>query len=119
MPTAEVKARAASDNAIAYDVADCAFTHDGPNCSFDAFIKTYRLTDPALLQLAEIVRGADTARLELTPQSAGLLALSLGLSQTFTNDHEMLRHGMVIYDALYAWCADTPLKKVARLFGAK
>ena len=43
-------------------------------------------------------------RLELTPQSPGLYALSLGLSQNFLDDHEMLRHGMVMYDALYAWC---------------
>jgi len=50
------------------------------------------------------VRGADSSRLDLTPQSAGLFAISLGLSAVFTDDHEMLRHGMVMYDALYAWC---------------
>jgi hypothetical protein len=50
------------------------------------------------------VRGADTARLDLAPQSAGLYAISLGLSRRFADDHEMLRHGMVLYDALYAWC---------------
>jgi hypothetical protein len=60
--------------------------------------------DPALQQLAAIVRGADTSRLDLTPQSPGLYALSLGLSKTFADDHEMLKHGMVMYDALYAWC---------------
>jgi hypothetical protein len=53
-----------------------------------------------------IVRGADTGRLELAPQSPGLLALSLGLSANYSNDHEMLEHGMVMYDALYAWCRD-------------
>ena len=73
-------------------------------CSFDAFLKKYRLDDPALQRLALIVRGADTSRLELTPQSAGLYALSLGLSHDFADDHEMLKHGMVMYDALYAWC---------------
>jgi hypothetical protein len=57
-----------------------------------------------LQQLAVIVRGADTSRLDLTPQSPGLYALSLGLSQNFSDDHEMLKHGMVMYDALYAWC---------------
>lgn len=106
VPTAEVKARAASDNAIAYDVADGAFTHDGPACSFDAFIKTYRLTDPALLQLADIVRGADTGHPEITPQSAGLVALSLGLSRLIADDHEQLQQGMVMYDALYLWCKE-------------
>jgi hypothetical protein len=54
--------------------------------------------------LAAIVRGADTSRLDLTPQSAGLYAISLGLSQVYRDDHEMLRHGLVLYDALYAWC---------------
>ena len=64
----------------------------------------YRLTEPALQQLATIVRGADTSRLDLAPQSAGLYALSLGLSQLFSDDHTMLRHGLVMYDALHAWC---------------
>lgn len=81
-------------------------THVGELCSFDAFLKKYDLADPALQQLAVIVRSADTSKLELSPQSAGLYALSLGLSKLFTDDHEMLRHGMVMYDALYAWCRD-------------
>lgn len=90
--------------AIPYDVPGVEMTHVGDRCSFDAFVAKYRLDDPALLQLAAIVRGADTARLDLTPQSAGLYALSLGLSQNFTDDHTMLAHAMVMYDALYAWC---------------
>lgn len=73
-------------------------------CSFDAFLKIYEIKDQALDALALIVRGADTARLELAPQSPGLLALSLGLSANFQNDHEMLEHGMAMYDAFYAWC---------------
>jgi hypothetical protein len=79
-------------------------SHVGELCSFDAFLAKHRLDDPALQQLAAIVRGADTSRLDLTPQSAGLYALSLGLSQNFRDDHEMLAHGLVMYDALYAWC---------------
>jgi len=83
------------------------FTHEGELCSFDAFLKKYQLDEPALQQLAQIVRGADTPRPDLTPQSAGLYAISLGLSRTFGDDHEMLlRHGLVMYDALYAWCKD-------------
>ena len=69
-------------------------------------LKKYKLNDPALNQLAVIVRGADTSRLELAPQAPGLMALSLGLSRVFADDHDMLRHGMVMYDALYAWCRD-------------
>ncbi|MDB5807925.1 MAG: hypothetical protein JWN94_47 [Betaproteobacteria bacterium] len=106
VPTAEVLDVAKQKDAIPYDVADVAFTHDGDLCSFDAFLKTYSLTDPALVRLALIVRGADTAHLELAPQSAGLFAISLGLSRNFSDDHEMLKHGMVMYDALYAWCKD-------------
>lgn len=80
------------------------YSHVGELCSFDAFLNKHNLTDPALLQLAVIVRGADTARLDIAPQAAGLLALSLGLSHNFSNDHAMLAQGMVMYDALYAWC---------------
>lgn len=98
--------RAGKDRgAIPYDVPDVHFSHDGEFCSFDTFLKSYRLTgDPALSRLAVIVRGADTARLDLAPQAAGLLAISQGLSRNFQDDHEMLRHGMIMYDALYAWC---------------
>jgi len=66
--------------------------------------KKYRFTDPALQKLAAIVRAADTGRPDLAPEAAGLLAVSRGLSHNFPDDHEMLGHGMAIYDALYAWC---------------
>ena len=104
VPSPEVLDTAERTGAIAYDIPGVEMSHVGDLCSFDAFLSKHRLSDPALQQLAAIVRGADTSRLELTPQSAGLYALSLGLSQMFGDDHEMLRHGMVMYDALYAWC---------------
>ncbi len=104
VPTHEVLTVAAQTGAVPYDVPGVEMTHVGELCSFDAFLKKYNLGDPALQQLASIVRGADTARLDLTPQSAGLYALSLGLSNNFADDHEMLRHGMIMYDALYSWC---------------
>ena len=104
VPSSEVPNVAEETGAIPYDIPGVEFSHVGELCSFDAFLKKYGLTDPALQQLAAIVRGADTSRLDLTPQSAGLYAISLGLSQTFADDHEMLAHGMVMYDALYAWC---------------
>ena len=79
--------------------------HVGEKCSFDAFLVKYDLgADPALQQLAEIVRGADTSRLDLTPQSGGLFAILLGLSAVFADDSEMLEHGLTVYDALYTWC---------------
>ena len=103
VPAAEVSAVAARTGAIPFDVEGVELTHDGPLCSFDAILKKYRLIDPALQELAVIVRGADTARLDLAPQAAGLLAISLGLSHNFADDHEQLRYGFVLYDALYAW----------------
>ena len=106
-PTERVVAVAAETGATAYDIPGAEpFTHDGELCSFDAFLKIYDIKDPALDALALIVRGADTARLELTPQSSGLLAISLGLSAIYTDDHAMLERGMTVYDALYAWCRD-------------
>jgi hypothetical protein len=102
----EVPGAAKEKDAVPYDIPDVHFSHDGDLCSFDAFIKHFRLNDPALAQLALIVRGADTAKLDLAPQAPGLVALSLGLSRLFSDDHEMLRHGMVMYDALYRWCRE-------------
>ena len=92
--------------AIPYDIPGVELSHEGELCSFDAFLRKCRLEDRALKQLALIVRGADTSRLDLTPESPGLYALSLGLSRHFEDDHEMLDHGLVMYDALYAWCRD-------------
>ena len=102
-PAGEVLKTATATGAIPYDIPGVKYGHDGEWCSFDAFLKHHGLTDPALHALAEIVRGADTGRLDLAPQCAGLLAQSLGLSALFRDDHEMLRHGMVMYDAYYAW----------------
>ena len=102
---AEVLDAARKRDAAPYDVPDVHFSHDGARCSFDAFLAHYRLRDPALARLAVIVRGADTGRPELAPQSPGLVAISLGLSRNFADDHQMLAHGMVMYDALYAWCS--------------
>jgi len=104
VPTAGVFATAAETGAIPYDIPGAELSHVGENCSFDAFLEKYRLDDPALAALAPIIRGADTSRHNLTPQSAGLYAISLGLSAVFADDHEMLKHGLVMYDALYAWC---------------
>lgn len=103
VPSAEVHAVAARTGATPFDVEGVELSHDGPRCSFDAILQKYQLTDPALQELAVIVRGADTARLDLAPQAAGLLAISLGLSHNFRDDQEQLRHGLVLYDALYAW----------------
>ena len=106
VPAKQVLDAAKQRDAVPYDIPDVHFSHDGELCSFDAFLKHYRLSDPALEELAVIVRGADTARLELAPQAPGLAAISLGLSRNFHDDHEMLAYGMVMYDALFTWCKE-------------
>lgn len=103
VPANEVLQKAADLDAVPFDVEGVELSHDGPLCSFDAILKKYGIDDPALDEIAVIVRGADTERLDLAPQAAGLLAISLGLSRNFSNDHEQLAHGRVIYDALYSW----------------
>ena len=94
-------------DAVPYDIEGAPVTHEWEKCSFDALIAAFELQDPALEMLATIVRGADTSRLEIAPQAAGLLAVSLGLSQLHADDdHAMLQAALPVYDALYAWCRD-------------
>ena len=106
VPAQEVLAVAAATGATPYDIPGVAMSHVGERCSFDTFLDHHQLSDPALQDLALIVRGADTDRLDLTPQSAGLYAISLGLSRVIADDHALLRHGLVMYDALYVWCRE-------------
>jgi hypothetical protein len=103
VPATDVTRVARETGAIPFDVEGVELSHVGPLCSFDAFLDKYGLKDPSLAQLARIVRGADTDRLDIEPQCAGLLAISLGLSRVFEDDHEQLRYAFVVYDALYAW----------------
>ena len=91
---------------IAYDIDGVFWSHRGETCTFDTMIDEFGLSSLALNAVATIVRGADTARLDLAPQAAGLLAISLGLSRNFDKDHEQLETGMLVYDALYAWARD-------------
>jgi hypothetical protein len=103
VPRIEVFNRAKELDAIPYDIPGAEYSHYGDECTFDFIIKKHQLTDPALVQLAIIVRGADTDRFDLALQSAGLWAISAGLSYNIKDDHEMLATGMKIYDALYSW----------------
>ena len=104
VPPDQVLAVAEVKGATPYDIPGVELSHVGDGCSFDAFVSKYRLgDDPAITTIAAIVRGADTNRHDLTPQSAGLLAISMGLRDVTPDDQEVLRHGFVIYDALYAW----------------
>jgi hypothetical protein len=104
VPAKDVLDVAKETGGTPYDIDGVEFTHEGERCSFDTILRIYGIKDPALDHLAEIVRGADTSRHDLAPQCGGLFAISLGLSANFPDDHEMLGHGMVMYDALYTWC---------------
>jgi rhodanese-related sulfurtransferase len=104
VPADQVSAEAVKLGANPYDVKGAEFGHVDDRCSFDAIVSIFGIKDTALDYLATIVRGADTSRRDLAPQCDGLYAISFGLSANFPDDHEMLRHGLVIYDALYSWC---------------
>jgi hypothetical protein len=104
VPTSQVMTVAEREGAIPYDVPNVELGHDGERCSFDAFLKKYKLTDPALDALALIVRGADTDARQLTPESAGLYALATGFHATARDDHENMTKQFPAYDALYAYC---------------
>jgi rhodanese-related sulfurtransferase len=104
VPANEVRAFATDHGATPYDVADVEYGHRGEHCSFDAFIRIHGLADESLARLATIVRGADTGVPSLAAESPGLLAASQGLSALFSDDHAMLRAGMMMYDALYLSC---------------
>lgn len=104
VPAARVLEEASARSAVPYDIAGVQLTHRGKRCSFDALLEDFQLHDAALDCLATIVRGADTDRPDLSPQSAGLLAVSLGLSRQYADDRQMLEHAIPVYDGLYAWC---------------
>ena len=104
VPADQVMAVAEREGAVPYDVPGVELGHHGPECSFDAIIKRYRLADPALHDLALIVRGADTDARDLAPESRGLYAIAGGFRLVYQDDHEQLERELPVYDALYAWC---------------
>lgn len=102
----EVSGVAERFNATPFDIENTHWSHRGQLCTFDLMVEEFGLKSDALQRLATIIRGADTARLDLAPEAAGLLAASLGLSRIFANDLEQLEAGMLLYDAFYRWCRD-------------
>jgi rhodanese-related sulfurtransferase len=106
VPSDQVLAEARARNAIPFDIPGVRFSHRGETCTFDSMIEDFGLQDAALRRLARIIRGADTSRLDLTAQSPGLYAVSLGLGDLIEDDHALLEAGMPIYDGLYRWQRD-------------
>ena len=103
-PGDQVMTVAEREGATPYDVPNVELGHQGAECSFDAIIKRYKLSDPALGKLALIVRGADTAAKDLTPESRGLEAIAAGFQLCYEDDHQQLAAELPVYDALYAYC---------------
>jgi rhodanese-related sulfurtransferase len=106
VPAPDVLKTAERLGGIPFDIPGVAFSHVGEKCSFDAFVEKFDIRAPGLGRLAAIVRGADTSKLDLTRESAGLYALSLGLCDLHQDDRVLLAEGMKLYDALYRWCRD-------------
>jgi hypothetical protein len=104
VPARDVLAVAKREEAIPYDVPDVELGHRGDQCSFDAFLDKYKLKDPALLELALIVRGADTEARGLTPESAGLYAVATGFQAMARDDFDNMKQQFPVYDALYDYC---------------
>ena len=104
VPARDVLAVAKKEDAIPYDVPDVELGHHGEQCSFDAFVDKYKLTDPALRELALIVRGADTDARGLTPESAGLYAVATGFQAIARDDFDNMKRQFPVYDALYDYC---------------
>lgn len=90
----------------AFDIEGAFWSHRGERCTFDTMLDEWGLAMEPLQRLAVIVRGADTARLDLAPEAAGLLAASLGFSRMYADDLEQLEAAMALYDAFYRWCRD-------------
>ncbi len=104
VPADQVADVAKREGAIPFDVPNVELGHQGAECSFDAIVRKYGLTDAALQRLARIVRGADTAAKDLTPESRGLAAVAEGFRLVYQDDHDLLEREMPVYDALYAYC---------------
>jgi hypothetical protein len=114
VPADQVLATAEREGATPFDVPGVELGHHGPECSFDAIVKKYHLSDPALSELAKIVRGADTADKDLTPFSRGLEAIAEGFRHLgLKDDHEILARESVVYDALYAFCRQNVQRRPA------
>lgn len=103
VPFDQVLDKAKELDAIPFDIPNVEFTHYEEKSTFDYIVKKYEITDPAILIIADIVRGADTDRHDIAKESAGLWAISAGLSYNISDDYKLLESGMVIYDALYSW----------------
>lgn len=102
VPVEEIEEVVRKEGAIPFDAPDVELGHHGEKCSFDSVISKYKIRDPAVLELARIVRSADTES-KAAPEGAGLSAIMTGISIAAKNDHEASKNASPVYDALYMY----------------
>lgn len=105
VPFDDVLNKAKELNAVPFDIPNVEYSHYNEECTFDYIVKKHQITDPAVLIMAKIVRGADTDRHDLAKEAAGLWAISAGLAHNITDDQELLETGLKLYDGLYSWAS--------------
>jgi AraC-like DNA-binding protein len=103
VPFKDVLKEAKRLGAVPFDIPDVEYTHYGDECTFDYIVRKHKIQDPAIHTIAVIVRGADTDRHDIASQASGLWAISAGLAHDTSDDHDLLKKGMMLYDALYTW----------------
>jgi len=104
VPVEKIEETVKIEKAIPYDALGVELGHHGDKCSFDAIVEKYKIKDPAVLELAKIVRAADTDKMEMAPEAAGLEAVMTGLGIASKDDHEIIAKASPVYDAFYTNC---------------
>jgi len=104
VPVEKIEEIVKKEKAIPYDAPNVELGHHGEECSFDAIVEKYKINDPAVLELAKIVRAADTDKMETVPEAAGLEAIMTGIGILAKDDHEAIEKARLVYDAFYANC---------------
>lgn len=104
VPVEKIEEVVKKEKAIPYDAPNVELTHHSEKCSFDAVVEKYKISDPAVLELAKIVRAADTDKMEMAPEAAGLEAIMTGIGIGSKNDHEAIEKARPVYEALYTNC---------------
>jgi hypothetical protein len=114
VPRDEVLATAERDGAVSFDAPGARYTHRDGLCSFEVLVQEYRIEDPAVALMAQVVHGADVSEdADATPQSPGLLAIADGFALLGLDDQRQLELELPVYDALYAWCREQLARRVA------
>jgi len=104
VPVEKIEEVVKKEKAIPYDAPNIELTHHGEKCSFDAVVEKYKISDPAVLEVAKIVRAADTGKMEVASEAAGLEAIMTGIGIVSKDDHEAIEKARSVYDALYTNC---------------